>query len=158
MIAAKREESVHARPEASTAVIVLALGLTSACARTRTPRHDDGVTAGASAANPNTSAPAGLDVDNPGPPEPPRIVAEEQHCSRRLAERVSESCDFVLAAALPRERCSVLVELDDRTLPCNDADGWTAIDELRIRLHGAACVHVLSDALARVVVTIPCPL
>lgn len=52
--------------------------------------------------------------------------------------------------------CDGRVELNGNPLPCNDPDGWTAVDESHIELRGEACDRLTMSMNATLRATFPC--
>ncbi|MCB9621474.1 MAG: VWA domain-containing protein [Sandaracinus sp.] len=56
----------------------------------------------------------------------------------------------------PGMACSGRVELNGVALPCDDPDGWEALDESTIELRGEACDRLQNGAGAELKATFPC--
>jgi hypothetical protein len=54
------------------------------------------------------------------------------------------------------EACTGRVELNGLTIPCDDPDGWRAVDETHIELQGEACDRLQSTPDATLEATFPC--
>lgn len=74
------------------------------------------------------------------------IVGGELSCVVTLEGRI-ENLD---------DACSGRVELNGRALPCDDPDGWRAVDETHIELQGEACETLQSGPGATLEATFPC--
>lgn len=67
------------------------------------------------------------------------------------------SCELELNGRMVLEiACTGSVVLNGRSLPCEDPDGWTAVDETHIELLGDACDELLSTPGATLRATFPC--
>ena len=68
------------------------------------------------------------------------------------------SCTLELSSALEdvSEACMGTVVLNGEELPCDDPDGWRAVDADTIELQGAACDELLTSAGATLTATFPC--
>lgn len=67
------------------------------------------------------------------------------------------SCTIELEGRIDvSQACSGRVELNGNPLPCDDPDGWTAVDESHIELRGEACDRLTMDMNATLRATFPC--
>lgn len=95
----------------------------------------------------------------PGDPDAPFYVATD---TTGLQDALSEiiggvvSCELELSGAIdPAEACMGTVSLDGMVLPCDDPDGWRAVDSTHIELTGDACDELMGGG-ERVTATFPC--
>lgn len=98
-----------------------------------------------------------------GPADPDAefwVVGADATLREALMEIVGAelSCELTLAGEIRNldEACSGTVRLNGVTLPCDDEDGWRAIDSTHIELLGEACETLTSGAPASLEATFPC--
>jgi hypothetical protein len=78
-------------------------------------------------------------------------------CGVDVAIRGIDGCNIELLEPMPDPVCTkTRVKLDGKDLGCDDADGWRALDSLRIQLSGAACDALLDDPTKAVSVVVGC--
>lgn len=81
-----------------------------------------------------------------------RFVEAIDAIGRRVAD-----CRAVLSAPIdPARACEATVRLGDRTLACDDPNGWAALDARTIELRGEACTTLVRDGTGSVTLEAPC--
>ena len=82
---------------------------------------------------------------------------------RGLRDALSEivggvlSCDITLNGSIDlADACTGTVELNGVALPCDDPNGWEAVDATHIRLLGTACDMLTGDSGATLTASFPC--
>jgi hypothetical protein len=66
-------------------------------------------------------------------------------------------CDVALNGLIePGSECTGTVKINGENLPCNDPNGWVLLDSRHIRLQGAACDRLTSQAEALLEADFPC--
>lgn len=96
-----------------------------------------------------------------GDPDAPFWVAgDDEGLRSALVEIVGGelSCVITLEGRIEdlTEACTGTVVLDGTTIPCDDDNGWRAIDETHIELLGTACDRLQSNPRATLEATFPC--
>ncbi len=102
---------------------------------------------------------AGLGLTPADPDAPYWVAGDDAALQDALRSIISEtlSCVFELNGRLNvEEACFGTVELNDRTLVCDDPDGWRALDETHIEIMGEACDEVTSGDPFELFATFPC--
>lgn len=67
------------------------------------------------------------------------------------------SCVVTLEGRIdPSMACTGIVQLNGRTIPCDDPNGWRAVDENHIELQGDACTEAQTRSGATLTATFPC--
>lgn len=73
-----------------------------------------------------------------------------------LSQRIAD-CRASLSQPIDPERaCDAVVRLAGRALPCDDPDGWAALDARTIELRGEACTTLVRDGTDSVTLEAPC--
>jgi hypothetical protein len=112
-----------------------------------------------SAAHMTDMANAGVG-NGPGDPDAPYWVAGDDRGLRDALSTIVGgvlSCDLTLEGTLTIEdACLGTVRLNGRDLPCDDPNGWRAIDETHIQLQGDACDELTADGGSTLTAEFPC--
>ena len=75
----------------------------------------------------------------------------------RTIVRGEVSCTLALEGRIePSAACEGQVRLGAETIPCDDPDGWRAVDETHIELLGASCDSLIENERSTVQATFPC--
>ena len=113
-----------------------------------------------SAAHLQDIANAGLGITPPDPDAPFWEAGGDDELREALRSIVGDAlpCIFELNGRITamEEACFGTVVLNGRELPCDDPDGWHAVDETHIELTGEACEEIQSGEPVDLSATFPC--
>lgn len=88
------------------------------------------------------------------------VAGDDEGLRRALSEIIGGqlSCTVNLSGRIEDvgEACTGRVELNGDVLPCDDPDGWRAVDETTIELQGEACERLQSTPGVTLEATFPC--
>ena len=113
-----------------------------------------------SAAHLQDIANAGLGITPPDPDAPYWEAGDEDDLSEALRSIVGDAlpCIFELNGRITalEDACFGTVVLNGRELPCDDPNGWHAVDETHIELTGEACEEIQSGEPVDLSASFPC--
>lgn len=86
------------------------------------------------------------------------VAGDDQSLRAALTDIVGAQlgCEIALNGSVPGDGCGGRVLLNGEPLTCGGSDGWTLLDPRHLRLQGAACDALKSDADVLLTVTFPC--